>query len=127
MNDEDKREQWWAASDNGPAASGADAPTTHIDCLLRESGFSSAEDNLEGHTMSDAIIYGDGLRDAKGMIRFFIQHKTNKKLLTDAVEGWFEGRPGSQWRRPGSQWRRRTYDPTYAQGVIRFFCTTQNQ
>ena len=49
--------------------------------------------------MSDAIIYGDGLRDAKGMIRFFIQHKTNKKLLMDAVEGWFEGRPGSQWRR----------------------------
>ena len=76
---------------------------------------------MEGHTTSDAIIYGDGLRDAKGMIRFFIQHKTNKKLLTDAVEGWFEGRPGSQWRRPGSQWRRRTYDPTYAQGVIRFF------
>ena len=60
-----------AASGADPAASGAGAPTTHLDSLLREDGFSSAEGHLDGHTMTDAILYGDGQRDARGAIRFF--------------------------------------------------------
>ena len=75
-----------AASGAYPAAREAGA-TTNLDDLLRERGFSTAEGHLDGHTMAEAIFYGKGLRDAGAAIRFFFEeHKSNKKLLMEALE-----------------------------------------